>query len=209
MLALVVADAPHADLHEFLPLFSVADLVIAADGGTRHVLHYGITPHVIIGDLDSVDLQTLAIMQERGVEIVRYSAQKDETDLELAVLLAIERGATEIRILAALGGRPDMHLANHLLLAHHGLHACHIAMLDHGWEIRMIHTLLRLQGNLGQRVSLLPLGDVEGISTTGLRYALHDESLLGDAVRGVSNEFAATNAEIHVRSGRLLIFIER
>lgn len=207
-LAIVVADAPDADLRPYLRLISAADLLIAADGGTRHLLAHGLTPHVIIGDFDSLDPALLEVMERRGVAIERFPAAKNETDLELALLAALDRGAAQIRVLAGLGGRPDMHLANQLLLSHPALAERDVALLDAGWEIRLIRRSLELRGAVGKRISLLPLGDVAGVTTSGLRYPLNDEPLLAGPARGVSNEFAAPTATVSIRSGLLLSMIE-
>ena len=207
-LAVVVADAPDADISLYLPLLSRAHLLVAADGGTRHLLAHGITPHVVVGDLDSLDAVIVERLRVRGVEIQQFPISKDETDLELALLLAVERGAKTIRVLAASGGRPDMHLANHMLLAHPKLAGCDVALLHAGWQIRLLRDTITLVGAVGQRVSLLPLGDVVGVSTNGLRYPLNDEPLLLGPARGVSNEFAATSATISVRGGMLLVISE-
>lgn len=61
-------------------------------------------------------------------------------------------------------------------------------------------------GAPGDLVSLLPLcGDVEGVSTSGLRYPLHNETLFAGCARGVSNEFTAHQAEVSLRRGLLLV----
>lgn len=205
--AVIAADAPGADLAPYRALAEEAGLVIAADGGARHLLAIGVEPQVVIGDLDSLDPATLAALAGR-CEILRFPAEKNETDLELALLLAVERGAAEIRVLAALGGRPDMHLANQLLLALPALAGRDVALLDDGWSVRLLRSSLRLRGAPGRRVSLVPLGDALGVRTEGLRYPLRGEPLLLGPARGVSNEFAAGEALVSVEAGALLVFAE-
>src|SRR3954467_10916801 len=104
--AVVVADAPAADLRPYLDLMQQADLRIAADGGARHFLELGLLPHLAIGDFDSLPPALLVKLEDHDVEIERHPAHKDETDLELALLRALQRGARRIVVLAALGGRP-------------------------------------------------------------------------------------------------------
>lgn len=207
-LAVIVADAPSVDLTAYLDLLNSADLLIGADGGARYLVQHGLKPHVVIGDLDSLEGSIIDQLAAQQVEIQRFPVAKNETDLELALILAIERGATRLRILAALGGRPDMHLANHLLLAHPILAGYDVALLDAGWQVRLVRTQITLQGNPGQRVSLLPLGDVQGITTHGLRYPLCDEPLLFGPARGVSNEFVAATARVSICQGRLIVMNE-
>lgn len=209
MHALVIADAPNADLSPYAALLHAAPLVIAADGGARYALALGRTPDLLVGDLDSLDQATLTLLEQTGTAIERHPAAKNETDLELGLLVAIERGATEITLLAALGGRPDMHLANQLLLAHPAITTQAVALRDAGWTTRLLSQgELVLHGTPGKRVSLLPLSASAGIVTSGLRYPLRDEPLALGPARGVSNEFAATQASISLRSGCLLIISE-
>ncbi|HEY1016237.1 MAG TPA: thiamine diphosphokinase, partial [Herpetosiphonaceae bacterium] len=182
-------------------------LLIAADGGARHLLAIGAAPQVLIGDLDSVAPEALAALAGR-CEILRFPAEKNETDLELALLLAAERGATEIRVLAALGGRPDMHLANQLLLALPALAGRDVALLADGWSVRLVRSTLALRGAPGRRVSLVPLGDARGVRTEGLRYPLRGEPLLLGPARGVSNEFEGAEALVSLEAGALLVFAE-
>ena len=208
LLAVVVADAPNVDLTPYLPLLDSADLLIGADGGARHFIRHRRVPHVVLGDLDSLEPSLIPLLEAQQVGIQRFPAAKNETDLELALLLALERGATRIRVLGALGGRPDMHLANHLLLAHPLLKQCDVALLGAGWQVRVVAKRIDLRGTPGQRVSLLPLGDVGGVTTGGLRYPLRDEPLLLGPARGVSNEFVSAAASVTIRSGLLVVMNE-
>ena len=117
MRAIIFANGELPNAQEAKDLLCPDDLVIAADGGTRHALAVGVTPHVVIGDLDSLSPDERARAEAAGSQVVRFSPRKDETDLELALLHAAREGATEILILAALGGRLDQTVANLLLLA--------------------------------------------------------------------------------------------
>ena len=86
-------------------------LVIAADGGYRLAAEVFGVPDLLVGDFDSIDALPV------GVPIVRHPAEKDDTDLALAANEAIDRGATDLYIYAALGGRLDHTVANLQLLA--------------------------------------------------------------------------------------------
>ena len=67
------------------------DLIIAADGGARHCRSLGLTPHLVVGDFDSLDATELAELQAAGSQVVRYARNKDFTDLELALQHARQR----------------------------------------------------------------------------------------------------------------------
>jgi thiamine pyrophosphokinase len=204
--AIVIADAPAADLVPYTGLVEGADLRVAADGGARHFLQAGMLPHVAIGDFDSLPAPLLAELEARGVRIERYPIHKDETDLELALLYAVAQGAVQVVVLAALGGRPDQHLANLQLLTHPALEPIDVRMLHNGWEVFATRAVARLEGAAGQTVSLLPMSErVEGIVTENLYYPLRDEPLSLGPARGVSNVMTAANATITIRSGVLLV----
>lgn len=203
--AVVVADAPDANLVPFIDLIARADLLIAADGGARHLLTHGFLPHLAIGDFDSLVPTWLAQLESRDVAIERYPVHKNETDLELALLAAIGRGATQLRVLAALGGRPDQHLANLQLLTHPALAEADVRLLQAGWEVFVIRRAATIHGAAGELVSLLPMTEeVTGIVTDGLYYPLRNESLRLGPARGVSNVLIDSTAHVTVQSGLLL-----
>ena len=205
LVAVVVADAPVADLQPYAVLIGAAGLRVAADGGARHFLQLGLLPHTAIGDFDSLPEAMLATLEQQGVRIERHPVDKDETDLELALLHAVRAGARRISVLAALGGRPDQHLANLQLLSHPMLAGIDVRMLHHDWEVFAIQGTARIDGQPGQTVSLLPMTErVDGIVTTGLHYPLRDETLFLGPARGVSNRLIDREATVTIRSGILL-----
>ncbi|MBV9792139.1 MAG: thiamine diphosphokinase, partial [Chloroflexi bacterium] len=197
------------ELQRFRSLLQQADLRVAADGGARYLLALDLLPHIAVGDFDSLVPEQLELLERAGVEVQRHSVHKNETDLELALLQAIEHGATCIYVLAALGGRPDQHLANLQLLTHPALAQADVRMLHERWELFAIRQSARIYGAPGDIVSLLPMTDeVAGIVTDGLYYPLRDESLSLGPARGVSNVLVGQEASISVRSGILLCMHE-
>ncbi|MGH2627588.1 MAG: thiamine diphosphokinase, partial [Anaerolineales bacterium] len=144
------------------------DWIVAADGGASHCLALGLTPALLIGDLDSVDPAQAAAWRRAGVEVIAHPPDKDKTDLELALLLAVERGAAEILVLGAMGGRWDHSLANVLLAAHPALRGVPLTVSDGMQQVRLLESEARLQGSPGDIVSLIPIGgDADGITTHG------------------------------------------
>jgi thiamine pyrophosphokinase len=97
-------------------LLQSGDLIVAADGGLHNALSAGVTPHIVIGDMDSISPSNLEDMEKAGVDILRFPAEKDETDLELAIRYVLEKQATEVIVIGALGGRLDQMLGNLSLL---------------------------------------------------------------------------------------------
>jgi thiamine pyrophosphokinase len=180
------------------------EIVIAANGGSLHAAALGLSPDVIVGDLDSLNADARGRFS--GAIIEQHPTSKDETDLELALLTAVRRGAAHVVIVGALGGRLDMSLANVLLLMHSGLGAARVEI----WHGRQTAWLIRPPGGEaagapGDTLSLIALGgDAHGVTTRGLAYALEDETLVFGPARGVSNVMQGTRARITLRSGLLL-----
>lgn len=113
------------------------DLVVAADGGTQHALAAGITPAHVIGDLDSLSPELHGMLNAAGTVIHAHPPAKDETDLELALLWAVQQSdVTQIIVLGALGGRPDQELANLLLLALSQVAGRDVIIAGGPWTIR-------------------------------------------------------------------------
>ncbi len=187
------------------------DKVIAADLGAQHVIRWGWRVDLLVGDLDSLPTDTARDLEEAGVEVLRVRAAKDETDTELAVARALELGADELVICGATGGRTDHLLANVLLLARRSLAGADACLADGGETVRLLAAdgevaRLAIEGAAGDLLSLLPLGaDAAGVTTAGLLYPLHDETLhLGEA-RGVSNVLTGGRAQVSLRRGCLLV----
>jgi thiamine pyrophosphokinase len=197
----VIADAPRARARA-----GAADLLICADGGARHVLAWGLWPAIVVGDMDSLDEATLARLAAGGARLARHPAHKDETDLELALDLALAEGATEIRILGALGGRLDQTLANILLLTVPRFQAVPIIIDDGREQLFLGRSPIVLRGAPGDLVSLIPLSPaVSGITTAGLEYPLRADNLYLGLTRGISNVMLGTEATVTFEAGLLLV----
>lgn len=182
-----------------------ADLVIAADGGSGHLERWGVAPHLVVGDLDSLPPEA----RSRLGRVERHPAEKDKSDTELAVERAIAAGADEVVVIGALGGpRTDHALANTLLLALDRAGSARVRIVRGPLVMRAVRAGERadLAGGEGELVTLLAIGgDAHGVLTKGLRYALRSETLRLGSSRGLSNEISAPGASVSVGSGTLLV----
>lgn len=186
--------------------------VIAADGGAAKSLAAGVRPDLVVGDFDSLAPGDHDRLDEMGIVLQVASPDKDESDMELCLLAALDTGASRISIVGALGGsRPEHSIANLLLLADARLDGIDAAIMTTASIIRRMGTAAGpgecpLEGLPGDFVSLFPVaGDVEGVTTQGLRFPLHDEALPVGPARGLSNELIDTRASVRSRRGRLLV----
>ncbi len=203
--ALIFINGNLPDLDAVRHILHPDDFMIAADGGTRHLLALDLLPSVVIGDLDSLDPADHRTLQENQTEIIQHPEDKDATDLELALNYALDLGYRNIRLVAALGGRLDQTLANLSLLANPSLAELDLRIDDGVEEAFFIRRQAQIHGRAGETVSLIPWGgDVTGIRTEGLRWPLHGETLYAYKTRGISNEILSEEARINIKSGLLL-----
>jgi thiamine pyrophosphokinase len=212
----IFANGELSNLEAARALLQPGDYLIAADGGANHLLKMGILPEIVVGDLDSIDEDTLFDLTSAEVEIKQYSEDKDETDIELALAYAIELRPTSILIVGALGGRLDQTLANLSILTDPALPAIDIR-LDDGVEEAFFYRAsaanggqVEVQGRSGDTVSLIPWnGPVEGVVTEGLQWPLYGETLSSSKSRGISNVMLGESAMVKIEKGLLLIVHHR
>lgn len=181
------------------------DLVVAADGGFDSAIDLGYRVDVLVGDLDSLQEQSIP----RHVVVERHPADKDATDLELALELVSRQGPERVVVVGASGGRLDHELATAALLCSERWDS--IDELD--WiSARGFSYVVRgrriIHGDPGALVTLLPMGDqVEGVHTKGLKWDLAGDTLPYGTSRGVSNVMRGPVADIRVEQGCLLVVV--
>ncbi len=185
------------------------DYIIAADGGLRNAHAAGITPHTLVGDFDSISPSELVEAENVGALILRYSPEKEETDLELAIRHALEKEASEIIVMGAQGGRLDQTLGNLALLADVPA-GVNIRLDDGHEEVHLFRNSILITGKPGDVVSLIPWGtEAMGVVTEGLRYPLKGETLHPQKTRGISNEMLKQQASVSISQGTLIVIHTR
>jgi len=177
------------------------DYIIAADGGYSELIARGITPDIVIGDFDS-----LGHVPEHP-NIAQYQADKDDTDMMLAVKHGLAKGCSIFVIDGGLGGRLDHTLANIQILAHIAQSGARGYLIGRDICVTAVKDgAVRFAPGLSSRISVFCAGDkAEGVMLDGLKYPLDGATLTCDYPVGVSNEFTGAPATVAVRSGTLII----
>jgi thiamine pyrophosphokinase len=203
---IIFANGDLPNLEKARALLRNDDFIIAADGGTRHVLALGLSPNVIIGDMDSLPVNFE--ISKFDDDVILYPKDKNETDLELAVQHALTLNPEQIIILAALGGRLDQTLGNIALILGP---SPSVFRLDDGIEeVFFCHEQVQIEGKAGDIVSLIPWqGEVTGVVTRNLKWPLQNETLYPQKTRGISNEMLNDEATVQISSGLLLVVHRR
>lgn len=186
-----------------------AELIVAADGGAIPLRAAGCRIDLLVGDLDSADATLVEQLGAAGTRIERHPADKEASDTELAVRAALAHGATRLVLLGVTGKRRlDHELANLLLLADPALDGLDARIVHGPTTVRVAGGggRLELEAGAGDLVTLLSIGgNADGVSTTGLRWALDDATLRMGGSRGLSNEVVAPGASVRVEHGTLLV----
>jgi len=187
-------------------------ITVAADGGIRFFLKNGLKPDILIGDFDSAPRLTKKYLT--GIEVIRFPSHKDKTDSQLAVELALERGAGDIKICGALSVSEIDHTLSNIFLLElirnfgtKNRRAVTASILNRGTEIRLVENeSVTLTGRKGDFLSIIPLKSGSKITLEGLDYPAVDKSLLYGDTLSLRNQFKAGRARIKVR-GRVLAVV--
>lgn len=176
--------------------------IIAADSGLDQARRHGIEPNLVIGDMDSVEQDSLAAF---GGEIEKHSPDKNKTDLSLALDRALEMGASTIEVLGGGGGRFDHLMANCVVLASPRLEEISIRWFQNASVTTVVHNSVELDPSHGVIVTLLAMGgDASGVSISGVRWPLESVTLPFGSSWGVSNQLTGATASVSVASGTVI-----
>lgn len=179
--------------------------VIAADKGLEHALALGLEVTVAVGDFDSASPEAVDVAEASGTRIERHPAEKDATDLELALDVAAAMSPRRILVVSSDGGRLDHQLETLLLLASERYARWEVDAFVGEARVHVIRGERSLEGAPGELLSLLPLhGPATRVTTEGLAYPLRGETLDAGSSRGVSNVFAGRTARVSLEHGVLL-----
>lgn len=176
--------------------------LVAADSGLDHAQRLGLDADLLVGDLDSV---TDGAVAATHATIERHPADKDATDLELALEAAMARDPDRVLVLGGQGGRFDHLVATIDLLASDRWAGVDLEWVSERARVRFVRGGVTLHGAVGSHLTLLARdGPADGVTTTGLRWDLDHETLHPGHTRGVSNVFRAPVATVRLGSGLLV-----
>ena len=177
------------------------DYIIAADGGYSELVLHGIAPDLVVGDFDSLG------SPPKHPNVMQYPAEKDDTDIMIAIKQGFIKGCDTFIIDGGLGGRLDHTYANIQLLAYIAQKGANGYLLGLDTTITAVtNGSIRFLPGAAGRVSVFSIGGkAEGLTLTGLKYPLDDATLTDGYPLGVSNEFTGEPASITVRCGTLII----
>ena len=178
------------------------DLTVAADSGYDIAVELGFRVDVLVGDMDSLTTHPLP----DHVIVEKHPIDKDQTDLDLALELAISEDPARVVIIGGAGGRHDHELAtSQMLCSDRWTSIDELDWFSDRSRAHVIHHRRIIHGDVGTTLSLIPVGsDATGVTTKGLKWELDGEILKVGSTRGVSNSMRSPIADIRVETGNLL-----
>lgn len=191
-----------------------AEVIIAADHGLDALQQIGARPRIILGDFDSLSKEGKATLKEyedsEDVEVLPLPAEKDVTDTEYAVSLAMEYTVEgdPVIVLGATGTRLDHVLGNIAILGLGIEHERDVFLLDPHNRIRMSNkdVVISMEEQYGKYVSLFPFGSMAAkVTLEGFKYPVQENYVGGYHSLGVSNEITGDRGVITIHEGTLII----
>ena len=206
MKCVIIANGDLEYTSDIIKIIKNAQMIISSDGGARHLRMLNISPHVMIGDFDSINQDDLSFFKRKEIKILNFPLKKNHTDTELCVSYALEKKTSDITFLGVTGSRLDHTLANIFLLKKLAKLNIEARIIDKHNEIFIVTNFIELKGKPKELLSIIPVTQkVTGITLTGLEYPLKNASMqMGDSL-GISNVFKESVVSISIKSGVLIV----
>lgn len=188
------------------------DYVICADGGLEKAKSYGILPDIIIGDFDSVKPSVLKQYESHNIPIKKFAAEKDFTDMEIAVEFAVSKGYNNMILTGASGTRLDHTLGNIMLMEKYYKIGVHITIIDNNNEMKIIsdNSELIIEFKDGYYISIIPVTDfIQGLTLVGFKYPLNNVNVQRGSTLCISNQISDNKGIITLSKGTAIVFISK
>jgi thiamine pyrophosphokinase len=205
MKCVIVSGGVSPSKADLLKQINDSDIIIAVDGAADLFDRYKLSPHYIIGDIDTADPKSVLKLEMGGSSIIRLQTAKNETDTEAAVNHALKLEASDIVILGATGRRMDHALANLAMLVRAQRAGVRCRIIDKYNEMWVVTGEHRFSGRIGQTVSIHPLTGDLVVNARNLKYPLDNLALRTDSSRGISNVIEKNPVQLSISGGFALI----
>lgn len=210
MKGLIISSGEVGNYKLLLSLLQSHDFILCADGGIRHLMAVGAIPHLLIGDLDSVDEIGLDYINKNNIKLLKYPVMKDETDTELALDYLIDKGFDDITLVGVTGSRMDHTLSNIFLLKslnHKGVKG---KIVDANNIIYYSNNYIKLKREEDSYTSVIPLSN-NGVVVTlqGFLFPLENHMIRFGSSLGVSNKIISEYGIVKIIEGECLIITSK
>lgn len=187
------------------------DKIIGVDRGCSYLLKNNIYPHYIVGDFDSINRYDIKKLEIDSIKKFKYNCEKDSTDSDIAMEIALKMEFVEIYMMAMTGSRFDHSFANLGLLCKANDAGAKAYIINETNKIYLIEESSKIKkDNSYKYISFLAYCDkVENFNIKNAKYDLENYTLyLGDN-RTVSNEFLEDDIEVEFTKGKILVIFSK
>ncbi len=202
--ALIIANGAACSQDLLDQLLEWSPYIVVLDEAIERVIALNIKVDVLIGDFDRNFDPTSYLEQQYPLEIV-HSTDQETTDLEKALNFLLEKGIKAANVLWATGKRADHTFTNITTLIKYR-DTMKIVILDDYSKIFRLPSTYKKWYTKDTILSLIPVGQANGITTTNLKYPLNQEDLILGIRTGSSNSVVEDGiVSITYESGDLLL----
>lgn len=209
MHAVLCANAPFFDAAADLLRATVrgAELLVGVDGGARTLRRLGLSPQVVTGDGDSLTDDERTWFASQGARLIPTPDQ-DYTDLDKALQWVRAEGATKVTVFGATGGRLDHSYSVLSALLKHAP-TLSLALVDETARYEAVVGCWECAGEerIGRTLSLMALGRVEGITTTGVQWPLTEDWLAPGQRDGTLNRITEATVTVRAATPGLIVML--
>lgn len=207
MKALLVSGGNIGDTNLLRDISKDMDFIIAVDRGTDYCLNASLIPDIIVGDLDSINENSLKTVKKEDIPILQFPVEKDETDTELAIEYLINKDFQDITIVAAIGSRMDHSLGNIFLLKKLKDNKLRGKIVNEHNVIYLIDRELKVENKTNTYVSIIPITEHIVVTLEGFKYNLYKRKIDFSSTLGISNEIEGDIGYIKIHMGEALVFL--
>lgn len=210
MKTVIITNGDIRDLQLCKKIALDSDFIIVVDGAFELVIQMGITPHAAIGDFDSISPEAAKKLEASNIPVIKFPADKDKTDTELAVDYAVEKGASEIILLGATGSRLDHSLSNINLMVSTTQKGIKCRIVDEYNDCYFVKDKINLRAKSNSYVSIIPLTrEIVVGETQGLYYSLKEATMKFGSSWGVSNIATDQKITVTIKKGVALVVLSQ
>src|SRR3989304_7433174 len=181
-----------------------ADFIIGVDYGAYWLVAHGISPHVALGDFDSVSPSQFTRIRKQSAKVLKYPATKDKTDLELAIDEAIGHRPAEVIIYGVIGSRLDHTLVATILLERLLQAQIPARIIDEHNELFLLDKAMTLSSSQHTYLSIVPQTATARVTMTGVKYPVVKKIFHRTTTTGISNDLVGEGI-IRVHEGVVLV----
>lgn len=202
---LIMANGEYGDPEWYRGRAALFDRIICVDGAAGHAIRLGVTPDLVVGDMDSLRAEDREAI--KGVPFSVFPPEKDETDTQIAFKLAVREGARDLTVWGGTGTRLDHTLSNLYSASWIALQGTPVRFESPILNIYLVKDVLKFSGRVGDTVSVFSIGGkAVGVTLEGFKYPLNDVEVDSMWQYGVSNIITGKSPVVRVASGLLAVF---